>query len=131
MRPWKTTKTTDYKISISNINSFTIKILLSSIQTKDKRRYKIHLDVAAVKDFNVFIWIKAGSKDLGRTSKVTEQYVNKPQNYYFLSLGVVTQYICCCWFSILSLCYILSLYLFLIPCNYLFTLTQCFCLHFT
>ena len=38
----------------------------------DKRRYKIHLDFAAVKDFNVLIWIKAGLNDLGRTCKATE-----------------------------------------------------------
>ena len=39
----------------------------------------IHLGFAAVKDFNFFIWIKAVN-DLGRTSKATKQYVNKPQN---------------------------------------------------
>ena len=39
----------------------------------DKRRYKIHLDFSAVKDINVFVWIEAGSNDLGHTSMATEQ----------------------------------------------------------
>ena len=62
-------------IKIMNNKKWNVVALVGSI---DKRWYKIHLDFAAVKDFDVFISIKAGSNDLDRTSKATDQYVSKP-----------------------------------------------------
>ena len=50
------------------LGNFTLKLIfwpyqISSDEPIDKRRYKIHLDFVAVKNFNIFIWIKAGSND--------------------------------------------------------------------